>query len=461
MSGLAQCALARGSKVSGSDLASDDPENAGLTRLKKHGAVLYQGHRADNIARDVDLVVATAAVSRADNPEIGEAQRRNIPLLSRAEFLGALMSDHQGVRVAVSGTHGKTTTTAMIGVMLEHAGLDPTVFVGGESGQLGGNVRIGSPTGPFVAEACEAYDSFLHMKPDVAVITNVEADHLDHYGTFEKVVESFQNFLSGVRADGTVILCGDDPNCAQLAETVPAGIKLLEYGIGNKRFSGGRGKNLVLSEGASFEWHWETPFSQIELKVPGKHNVQNALAAATAGHVIGLSAKQIVAGLNSFTGVGRRQELLIKTQLPDGELRIYDDYSHHPTELDATISAFRNAFPERKLIGIFQPHLYSRTHDFLKEFAESLAKLDMLIVTDIYPAREKPIPGVDAEDIVRLARELKQEISAKYIQNRNDIPALLKPLLRGGDVVIFMGAGTIREQGEQLARNFSSAEASL
>lgn len=451
MSGLAQYSQARGSHVSGSDMSFSEAGNPAVERLKAHGAELHLGHLMNNIAQDVDLVVATAAVSWEDNPEIEEARRRGIRIVSRAEFLGEMMASHKGIRIAVSGTHGKTTTTAMIGVMLQNAGLDPTVFVGGETAQLGGNVRIGSPEGPFVAEACEAYDSFLHLQPDIAVITNVEADHLDYYGTFEKVVESFQKFLSGVREGGTVILCGDELNCAKLADSLPPGVNALEYGVGNKRFSGGRGKNLKLGEGSSFEWHCETPFSQIDLQVPGVHNVLNALAAATTGHILGLSARQVVDGLEAFKGVGRRQELLSVAHRCDGELRIYDDYSHHPTELTATISAFRNAFPDSRLIGVFQPHLFSRTRDFLNEFAVSLADLDVLIVTDIYAAREAPIPGVNAEDIVRAAKDIRPEMTALFVQNRQEIPAILKTMLRGKDVVIFMGAGSIREQGEKLA----------
>ncbi len=458
MSGLAQYVQSRGTRVSGSDLTISTVGNPALDRLKMHGAALHQGHSAENIGRDVDLVVATSAVSWEENPEIVEAHRRGIRVVSRAEFLGELMAAHQGVRIAVSGTHGKTTTTAMIGLMLQTAGEDPTVFVGGEVSQLGGNCRIGSLNGPLVAEACEAYDSFLYLKPDIAVITNVEADHLDHYGTFEKVVESFQKFLQGVRNDGTVILCGDDENCANLANSLPASVKTLEYGIGNKRFSGGRGKNLSLTQKASFEWHCEIPFSMITLQVPGQHNVLNALAAATTGHILGLSAPQVVAGLQAFRGVVRRQELIALENRIDGEVRIYDDYSHHPTELRATISAFRNAFPERRLIGVFQPHLYSRTRDFLTNFAASLAKLDILIVTDIYPAREVPIPSVNAADIVRIAREIRPELDASYIQDRTEIPEKINTILKGNDVVIFMGAGNIREQGEKLASLIAKTE---
>ena len=207
VSALAQVAAARGVRVSGSDPGADPQEVPAIARLLAQDARIYRTHRAENLADDVDLVVASAAISDA-NPEIAEAKRRGLRIVSRAEFLGELMAAHRGPKIAVAGTHGKTTTTAMIGVMLQHAGLDPTVFVGGEVPQLGGNVRIGSETGPFVAEACEAYDSFLYLKPDIAVITNIEADHLDHYGTEERMFESFHRFYQNVRS--TVVFCVDD-----------------------------------------------------------------------------------------------------------------------------------------------------------------------------------------------------------------------------------------------------------
>lgn len=450
VSALAHVAAARGARVSGSDSAAEPDSNPALARLIAEGAVFHRGHRAENIAPDVTLVVATAAVDE-ENPEIIEARARGIRLVSRAAYLGELMATHPGPRIAVAGTHGKTTTTGMIGVMLQQAGLDPTVFVGGEVAQLGGNVRIGSPEGPFVAEACEAYDSFLYLRPDIAVITNVEADHLDHYESEAGVFAAFARFLKGVSDTGSIIGCGDDDGVRKLLGSpereFPArvhyyGVDCRQAGVSAASLELGRQPRFILTVP---EPHRETG---VRLQVPGLHNVQNALAAATVGLLSGLTPEEIAGGLEAFRGAGRRQDILGTVQVSGGEALVVDDYAHHPTEIQATLNALRDAYPGRRVIVIFQPHLYSRTRDFLDGFARTLAGADVLIVTDIYAAREAPIPGVTSAGIVERAREQEHVPEARYVPDKRSIPGLLAEIVQAGDLIVFMGAGDIREEGE-------------
>lgn len=452
VSALAQVAQARGIQVSGSDPNADPAANPAVARLLLGGAKLYRDHKAANLAKDVDLVVASAAVAE-DNPEVRMAQARGVRIVSRADFLGELMEAHRGPKIAVAGTHGKTTTTGMLGVLLQNAGLDPTVFVGGEVAELGGNVRVGSEEGPFVAEACEAYDSFLSLKPDIAVLTNVEADHLDHYGTAERVQAAFVRFLQNVRPGGTIVACADDPGAKEVvARFLPAAA--LTYGMQDADAQM-QAHSLQLGTHTAFTWGdaadpaYDT---RIVLQVPGRHNVLNALAAASVATLLHVPVAAIADGLRAFHGATRRQETLGEAALEDGSVLVMDDYAHHPTEIRATLDALRGAYPQRRLIAIFQPHLYSRTRDFLGQFAEALAPADALIVTDIYAARETPIEGVRAADIVHLAVKLNPEAPMHYLPEKADIPKTLAALVRPGDLTLFLGAGDIRIQGEAFLR---------
>ena len=458
VSALAQLAQARDIRVSGSDPNAHPEQNPAIARLQSGGATLYTTHRAENVAPDVDLIVASAAVG-SDNPEVRAAQERGIEIVSRAEFLGQLMAAHRGPKIAVAGTHGKTTTTGMIGVMLQHAGLDPTVFVGGEVPELGGNVRVGSPDGPFVAEACEAYDSFLYLKPDIAVITNIEADHLDHYGSYESVQDAFIRFIVQMwSASADFVVCADDMGIQQIIIKLGEGIMYNKYAIDNSDVSS-LACNITYGQQAEFHWKYASqdfPSNRneavIRLNVPGKHNVLNALAAATIGNACGLSGTQIADGLAQFRGATRRQEILGEGKLNPNDTEtvlVMDDYAHHPTEIRATLDALRGAYPARRLVAIFQPHLYSRTRDFLAQFAAELAQADVLLVTDIYAAREQPIDNVCAQDIVDQVITRKLNASAVYVQDKNDLPAKLTERARPGDVCVFMGAGDIREPGER------------
>jgi UDP-N-acetylmuramate--alanine ligase len=456
VSALAQVALARGIRVSGSDPHADPQVNPAIRRLKADGATISTEHRADNLVSDVDLVVVSAAVPET-NPELQAAHRRRIRVASRADFLGELMTAHRGVKIAVAGTHGKTTTTGMIGVMLQHAGLDPTVFVGGEVRDLGGNVRVGSAEGPFVAEACEAYDSFLSLTPDIAVITNVEADHLDHFGSFDRVKLSFQRFLNNVpRGTGRIVVCREDPGAALVVDGIHTLTPVITYGLESSARS--TAENIVLERTAAFEWRSGNICTSIRLRMPGRHNVLNALAAATVGTLLDLPDSVIAAGLNAFHGVSRRQEILGEVGLEGGTVLVMDDYAHHPTEIAATLEALRSAYPDRRLVAIFQPHLYSRTRDFLPEFATVLSRADALVVTDIYAAREAPIEGVRAADIVNQAVLHNPHAHAIFLPDMRDIPRMLSALVRPNDLAVFLGAGNIREQAEVFVAQYTNRE---
>jgi UDP-N-acetylmuramate--alanine ligase len=452
VSALAQVAQARGAQISGSDSHADAAANPALARLIAGGATIYVDHRREHVASGVTLLVATAAVGD-DNPEIAVAREREIRVVSRAAYLGELMAAHRGTTIAVAGTHGKTTTTGMIGVMLEHAGLDPTVFVGGEVEQLGGNVRVGSADGPFVAEACEAYDSFLHLHADIAVVTNVEADHLDHYGSEAGVFAAFAQFLSGLRERGTIVACGDDGGIRRLFGQLETNLRdrTRYYGVEDPGATV-VARSLELGERPSFILfgpQLETGTS-VRLGVPGLHNVENALAAAAVGIELNVSPETIATGLGIFRGAGRRQDLVGTIEVGRGQAIVIDDYAHHPTEIRATLEALRSAHPGRRLVAIFQPHLYSRTRDFLGEFARTLADADVLVVTDIYAARENPIEGVHAAHIADIARSESPGIDARYVADKREIPSLLRTILQPDDLVVFMGAGDIREEADAL-----------
>jgi UDP-N-acetylmuramate--alanine ligase len=450
VSALAQLAQARGFSVSGSDINIDVRGNPALARLISRGAEVIAGHAPDNIPENTSLVVTSAAISH-ENPELISAIERSIRVVTRADYLGELMAAHRGPKIAVAGTHGKTTTTGMIGVMLQEAGLDPTVFVGAEISQFGGNIRIGSETGPFIAEACEAYDSFLALAPDIAVITNIEADHLDHYHSFEGVLDAFKKFVRRVPESGAVVACMDDAGVRRLERECDIAAELCHYGIefGIDSIHGVKFADAVTGGvNPSFDVQYGGKKVTVRLKTAGRHNVQNALAALLVGSILNVPGQGAAAGLSAFTGASRRQEVLGVVRMGGGSILVIDDYAHHPTEISATIEAVTGAYPARRLVVVFQPHLYSRTRDFIEGFAESLSKADVLAVTGIYAARESPIPGVRASEIVSKASKLNSGSIAIFVPNKTDVPATVAALSQPGDVVLFLGAGDIREQAE-------------
>ncbi|MGC8666700.1 MAG: UDP-N-acetylmuramate--L-alanine ligase [Chthonomonadales bacterium] len=454
MSGLAQAVLERGADVCGSD-AHPSPITR---RLQASGARVYAGHSAQNLlCEKPDLVVASSAI-KADNPEIAAARDAGIPLMSRAEFLGELMEKYSGPRVAVAGTHGKTTTTAMAALVLMEGGLDPTVLVGGDVALFGGNVRVGGGEA-FVTEACEAFDSFLHIPGHIRIITNIEPDHLDYFGSVERLYQSFRAFALGRRVGGggCVVACSDDAGALGLAASLGGECRLVLYGLDASEARGATlacayalaARNVTLSRaGSSFEAVRLVEGSVqdracVELHVPGVHNVRNGLAALAAGIEAGVPMDVAARALGRFSGVERRFEVLGEA----GEVVVVDDYAHHPTEISATLAAARQVYPHRRIVAVFQPHLYSRTRDFMEGFADVLAGFDAVIITEIYAAREEPIPGVSSRLLVQRLAERAPEKTVLYASGLADAAATLREITRDGDVVLTIGAGDVREVG--------------
>jgi UDP-N-acetylmuramate--alanine ligase len=435
MSAMARLLLARGCIVSGSDREASET----LSRLRVEGVAVREGHHPGAV-RGADMVVATAAV-RPDNVEVQEARRLGIPVVGRAEALDRMM---EGTRsIAIAGTHGKTTTTAMTGLALVRAGLDPTVMVGGVVPELGGNARPGS--GPhFVVEADEFDRTFLSLRPHVAVVTTVEEEHLDCYRDLDDIQDAFVTFVNRVPSDGFAVLCVDDSNVRALRPRIAP--RVISCGLATDADI--QAVDVSLSgAGASFTMVWRgAQAGVLRLRVPGLHNVRNALAAAAVALELGVGFGPIREALEGFRGVGRRFETL-------GErngILIVDDYAHHPTEVGATLAAARSLGRSR-IVAVFQPHLYSRTRDFASGFGEALAGADRVVVTDVYPSRESPIEGINGSLVAEAARSAGAE-DVRYIPDRGAVAEALLKLVRPGDLVLVMGAGDIRATGENLLR---------
>jgi len=430
MSALAELFVRRGVSVTGCDAAGDPTGD--LARL---GIPVSIGHDPAHID-GTRAVVVTSALAK-DHPELRRAHERGIPVVRRAEALGEAVSG--GELVAVAGTHGKTTTTVMTTEALHAAGREPTGVVGGRVGTWGGNLRYGSDR-LFVVEADEYDRSFLALTPTVAVVTNVEADHLDIYADLGDIRRTFERFLAPAR---TIVLCADDHGANDLS--TPNTAEVIRYGLHS------RDARLlaidVRSEGGGslFEVEFDDEMlGEVELAVPGTHNVLNALAAIASGLALGVTLDTMRPGLAAFRGVERRFQRLGSAAGVD----VVDDYAHHPTEIRATLAAARTAFPGRRIIAAFQPHLYSRTRDFAREFGEALSAADAVFVADIYPAREQPIPGVTAQLIVDSAREAGGSVA--WHGERASLSRELARAVRGGDVVLTIGAGDITKTGPEL-----------
>jgi UDP-N-acetylmuramate--alanine ligase len=434
MSGLARLLLAAGVRVSGSDMKESETTQA----LREADAAISIGHRAENV-NGATQVVYTAAV-KEDNPELAEARRRGLPAIVRAEMLGRVMAGKKGI--AISGTHGKTTTTGMAASVFLAGETDPTILIGGDWSVLGGNARAGK--GPyFITEACEAFNSFLELHPHVAVVTNVEADHLDCHGSLEGVITAFHRFLQQVDPDGYVVGCGEDARVRALLARAER--RSVTYGL--RPGADYRAVDVRLDRPAPLFTllHGERPLGEVCLGVPGRHNVLNALAVSALALEEGLPFAAVAAGLSHFTGVGRRFERLGEV---DGVL-VLDDYAHHPTEIMATLAAARRALG-RPTTVVFQPHLYSRMQLLLEEFARSFGDADRVIVAEIYAAREQPIEGVTGALLARRIMEAEPGKPVEFIADRSVLLARLAKSALPGDLIITMGAGDIRELGEQL-----------
>lgn len=435
MSGLAEILLERGFTVSGSDSKESD-----LTRmLVSKGASVFYGQSAANIISGIDLVVYTAAI-HPDNPEFAEARRQNLPMLSRAELLGQIM-DNFSQSVAVAGTHGKTTTTSMISEILLAADADPTITVGGILPSIGGNLRVGSSP-VFVSEACEYTNSFLNFRPKYSIILNVEAEHLDFFKDLAEIRSSFQQFAGNTLADGATIINGEITDYHEL--TAGLNQSIITYGFDSRFDFYAADIHYDNKACPGFTvMHGDTRIADIQLRVPGRHNASNALAAIALAVTMGLPTEAIVKGLDSFGGANRRFQY---KGCVDG-LTVIDDYAHHPTEIRATLTAAQN-YPHKRLVLVFQPHTYSRTKAFLDDFAEVLSLADLVVLADIYAAREQNTYGVSSKDI--LSRLKAKGTEAYYFPSFEEIEKFLLKNCINDDLLITMGAGNVVEIGETL-----------
>jgi UDP-N-acetylmuramate--alanine ligase len=442
MNGIAEVLLNLGFKVSGSDLA----ESAVTQRLQTLGAIIHHGHDAKNL-RDADAVVVSTAV-KADNPEVVAAREQHIPVVPRAVMLAELMRLRQGI--AVAGTHGKTTTTSLVTSVLAKGGYDPTFVIGGRLNSSGANARLG--TGEFiVAEADESDASFLYLTPILAVVTNIDADHMETYGhDFNKLKQAFIDFVERLPFYGRAILCSDDENVRDILPRISKPITT--YGQGeeaqiravNVRHEAGRMRftaqcrhdEKCLFEGKPLDL-------DISLNLAGMHNVLNALAAIAVGLEVGVAPAAIVAALAEFEGVGRRMQRYGEIPLASGgSFTLIDDYGHHPVEMKATIAAVRGAFPGKRLLLAFQPHRYTRTRDLFEDFVKVLSGVDALALGDIYAAGEAPIVGADGRALMHALRVAGQS-EAVFVEQIGDMPQTILQMVRSGDVVLTMGAGSV------------------
>ncbi|MEU4743584.1 UDP-N-acetylmuramate--L-alanine ligase [Actinosynnema sp. NPDC023658] len=452
MSGIARILLARGAQVSGSDAK----DSRTVLALRAQGAAIAVGHDGANLDQlpggPTAVVVSTAI--REDNPELVEARARGAVVLRRAEALAALMLDH---RVAcVAGTHGKTSTTSMLTVALQHCRMDPSFAIGGDLNESGANAHQGAG-GVFVAEADESDGSFLFFSPSVAVVTNVEADHLDHHGTVEAYVAVFDSFLERIRPDGVLVACADDPGSAALAErAAKLGIRVRAYG----RTATGPGSVRLVDyrpadSGGVARVELDDEVLDVRVAVPGEHMAANAIAALVAALELGADRDDVLVGLAAFGGVRRRFEF--KGQA--GGVRVYDDYAHHPTEVAAQIAAARPVAGEGKLVVVFQPHLYSRTRLFAEEFAAALSLADAVVVLDVYGAREEPEPGVSGALISGLVSLDVGKVV--YEPSFDRVPALVAGMVGEGDLVVTMGAGDVTMLGPEIVGALDRAAGEL
>lgn len=441
MSGLAEILLQEHFTISGSDAKESE-----LTKkLEQSGAVIYYGQCAANIRPGTDLIVYTAAIHE-DNEEYQAAKQAGIPMLSRAELLGQIMSNYK-LSSAIAGTHGKTTTTSMASQIFLAAQADPTISVGGILHAIGGNIRVGR-SDYFVTEACEYTNSFLHFYPKYSIILNIEAEHLDFFKDLDDIRRSFRQFASNTAADGAVILNGEIDDIAGLTQGLKAEIITFGFGPSNDYYP----ENISYNETGCAQFtlmHQGQHVCDVGLSVPGRHNISNALAAAALAMQMQIQPEAISEGLHAFYGTDRRFQLKGKR----GGVTIIDDYAHHPTEIAATLSAAAN-YPHKRILCVFQPHTYSRTKAFLDDFADSLAAADIVVLADIYAARETDDLGISSRDL--LEKLQKKGVESYYFPSSEDFEEIEKFLLEktiDGDLLITMGAGDILRVGESLLKH--------
>ncbi len=432
MSGIAEVMLTLGYKVSG----SDQNESAATRRLVSMGAKVMRGHAASNI-EDVDCVVVSSAI-KADNPELQQAHAQQIPVVPRAEMLAELMRFKRGI--AIAGTHGKTTTTSLTASVLFEGNLDPTFVIGGQLLSAGANAKLGTSQW-LVAEADESDGSFLRLNPLIAVVTNIDADHLENYGgDFERVKAAFSEFLHRLPFYGLAILCIDDPLVAELAKQTPR--HTIRYGLSEQ--ADVRASEVMQDGGAMrFKLHLPDGSEQaVTLNLPGQHNVLNALAAAAVGWQLGVSSEAIASALKKFQGIGRRFNIKGELDFGNGKALVVDDYGHHPRELEAVFAAARGGWPDKRLVVAFQPHRYSRTRDLFDDFVSVLSTCDAVVLTEVYAAGEAAINGADSKSLARAIRA-RGRIDPVVVSNARELATVLPDVLHEGDLLLMMGAGDI------------------
>jgi UDP-N-acetylmuramate--alanine ligase len=449
MGGIAEVLLNLGYEVQGSDIKA----NAVTRRLASLGARVLLGHDAGNIAGS-DVVVVSTAISR-DNPEVAAALDARIPVVPRAEMLGELMRFR--FAIAVAGTHGKTTTTSLVASVLAEGGEDPTFVIGGRLKSAGTNARLGA--GRFlVAEADESDASFLHLQPMFAIVTNIDNDHLGtHGGDFQKLKQSFLEFLHNLPFYGLAVLCADD---AELATLLPhVGRPITTYGVGETadvravdiERQAGRTRFRVVRKGRVDDL-------DVTVNLPGLHNVLNSLAAIAVATDLGIDDAAIQRALGGFQGIDRRLQVVGELRLPQGDIVVVDDYGHHPTEINATLDALRQAYPGRRIVLVFQPHRFTRTRDLMDDFARVLSQADTLFVTEVYAAGEAPIENADGRAICRAVRG-RGKVEPVFVPAVEEIATVLADLVRPGDVIAMMGAGSISAAAHELAPQLSALRA--
>lgn len=433
MSALAKILVEKGYSVSGSDVK----ESVMTGILRDLGARVFIGQRAENV-QDTEAIVVSSAI-RENNPEVVEAKRLGLKHLHRSDVNAFLINNSKGI--AVAGAHGKTTTTSMLGVSLDYEGVSPSIIIGGEVDYLGSNAKLGK-SDYLVSEADESDGTFLKYYPYIGIVTNVENDHMDHYGTMENIIKAFTQFLNQIREDGWGVVCFDNENIRNIVKNVNR--KIVSYAIDHEADYVAANIKADAS-GTSFDViHKGENLGTVKLNVPGRHNVLNAMACVVTGITLGQSVAQMAEGLTMFNGAKRRFQTKGKAQ----GVWVVDDYAHHPTEIATTLKAARQTQPKR-LVCAFQPHRYSRTQLLQKEYGSCFRDADLLVLTDVYSAGEDPIPGIDGELIVKEVAEQTGQRTV-YIKDKKEIAAYLKSIAQEGDLIMTMGAGDIVKCGEEL-----------
>lgn len=441
MSGMAEILIHRGYKVTGSDGALSDTTR----RLEELGATIFEGHTAENI-EGADVVVYTSAVKAIENEETRAALEQRIPTIKRAEMLAELMKMKYGIGVA--GTHGKTTTTTMIGLVTQKGNYDPTIMVGGKVHSFDKTNAVVGKGDVIVVEADEFDRTFLRLTPSIAIITNIEAEHLDIYSDLEDVKQAFVDYANKVPFYGAVIVCLDDENVRSILPDLER--RIISYGLTPQ--ASVRATDLQMNQfNSTFTVILDgEKLGVITLKAPGEHNVKNALAAIATGLELNIDFKLIKEGLENFEGVYRRFQLKY-----NNGIMVIDDYAHHPTEVQATLQAANAGWPDRRVVAVFQPHLYSRTQELYKEFGLSFFDAEVMVVTDVYPSREKPIEGVTGKLIADTAEKYGHR-NVVYVEDKNSVSDKLKEIIEPGDIIITMGAGDIYKSGDTFVDEIES-----